>query len=200
MNKTNIEFCDFTWNPIVGCSIGCEYCWARKFNYRFNKESNFSWPAFHPQRLAEPYKVKKPSKIFVCSMGDIFSPGVSPNWVEQVLKVVRENPQHTFQFLSKLPTGYKNFEFPPNVWIGTSIESKLQAGRISSLTSCGCKYITFALVEPLLGPVDGVDFSKIDFLFVGALTGPGSTAPDPEWIRSIKHHNIIWKENIKKYL
>lgn len=202
MNRSNIEFCDYTWNPIVGCSFSCSYCYARKFNTRFNKASDFDTPVFHPDRLKLPYKFKKPSKIFVGSMCDIFSFGVEDSWIEQILQVVRDNPHHTFQFLSKASAHFKRFDIPRNVWLGTSVSqwSLQNQERINDLTSCGCKYVTFALVEPLLGSMQYMDMSAIDFVFVGALTGPGATPPLPEWIQSIKHHNIFWKENIKKYL
>ena len=203
MNKSTIEFCDYTWNPIVGCKFSCGYCYARRFNNRFNKGSDFDTPVFHPNRLLLPYKVKKPSHIFVGSMCDIFSEGVEHDWIEQILKVVYDNPHHTFQFLSKVAMYYRRFEFPKNVWLGTSIangENLPERQRIEELTSCGCGYVTYVLVEPLLGPMKYIDFSPIDYLFVGAMTGPGAIAPKPEWIQSIKHHNITWKNNIKKYL
>lgn len=200
MNKTSIEFCDYTWNPIVGCRIGCEYCWAKKFHARFNKGSDFSWPTFYPNRLEEPYKTKKPSHIFVCSMGDINSNGVPPSWVEKVLEVVRENPQHTFKFLSKRPYYFQYFNFPENVWLGTSISEARFASRVTDLLYCGCKFTRFVVVEPLLGSMEGVDLSEIDHVFVGAQTGPVSIVPKAEWIASVKHPNLIYKENIKKYL
>lgn len=201
MNRTNIEFCDFTWNPIVGCKIGCLYCWARRDHRWIYPQDKFDQPRFYPNRLKEPYQRKKPAKIFVCSMGDILSPGVNPDWIEQVLKVVKDNPQHTFQFLSKNPIRYHDFDFPiGNVWLGTSVDYARHADRIGHLVSCGCKFISFVLVEPLLSSMGSVDFSGVDFLFVGAQTGPGAVIPSREWISSINHHHPIYKENIKKFL
>ena len=202
MNKSTIEFCDYTWNPIVGCAFHCSYCYARRFNNRFNAGSDFNTPVFFPERLGDPAKVKKPGKIFVCSMADIFSPGVKDEWIEQILQVVRENPHHIFQFLSKAPVNFKRFDFPKNVWIGTSI-SKGQFSeqhRLVDLHSCGCKHTSFVLVEPLLGNMISIDLSSFDFVYVGAQTGPGAIKPDLRWINSIKHPNIIMKKNIKKYL
>jgi protein gp37 len=201
MNKSNIEFCDYTWNPIVGCGFHCPYCYARRFNNRFNA-GDFNTPRFHPNRLADPSKVKKGSDIFVCSMADIFSPGVEASWLEQILRVVRENPHHTFKFLSKAPANYRNFDFPSNVWIGTSVsKSQLsQQQRLTDLLSCGCKYTSFVLVEPLLGNMADMDLTGFDWVYIGAQTGPGAIKPDRRWITSIKHRNIIYKENIKKYL
>lgn len=199
MNRSNIEFCDYTWNPIVGCNIGCSYCYARRFATRFSRNPDFV-PTFFPTRLDEPSKVQKPAKIFVCSMADIFSPGVCIDWIDQIIAVIRKNPHHTFQMLTKRPIGYRGFDWPQNVWLGTSIEEEKHAKRIELLSSCGCKHMSFALVEPLMGPMHNVDFSGIDMLYVGAMTGPGAVVPQQEWIASIKHHNIVWKENIKKYL
>jgi protein gp37 len=202
MNKSTIEFCDYTWNPIVGCQFSCSYCYARRFHRRFNKGSDFDTPVFHPDRLDLPSRVKKASKIFVGSMCDIFSPGVKDTWIHHILQTVRDNPHHTFQFLTKCPQHYRNFDFPKNVWLGTTVErwSMLAQQRVNALVDCGCKYTSFVLVEPLLGSMKFMDLDAVDFVFVGALTGPGATPPDPEWIASIKHHNVIYKENIKKYL
>ena len=199
MNKTNIEFCDFTWNPVVGCQIGCWYCWARKFNYRFNKESEFEVPKFFPGRLQRPGLIRKPAKIFVGSMCDIFSPGVKDEWIRQILEVVRENPDHTFQFLTKRPQRYAEFDFPRNVWLGTSISTNHDSWRLEELNRCGCGYVTFVLVEPIMSYMYNVDFSKIDFLFVGSLTGhPGTVVHNFNYASSIRHHNIVFKDNIKE--
>ncbi len=201
MNKTNIEFCDFTWNPIVGCKIGCPYCWARGQHDRFYLPEKFDSPRFYPNRLKLPGQRKKPARIFICSMGDIFSPGVKDEWIEQVLKVVADNPQHRFMFLSKNPKRYKEFNFPlGNAWIGTSIDYAAYARRIDHLVDCGCKHVSFVLVEPLLSSMATVDFRKIDLCFVGAQTGPGAVIPPKEWIYSINHHDPHYKENIKAYL
>jgi len=201
MNKSKIEFCDYTWNPIVGCEFSCSYCYARRFHHRFNPGA-FDVPIFYPDRLLEPARLKKPSKIFVGSMADIFSFSTKDEWIDQILQVVRENPQHTFQFLSKASQHFKKFDIPRNVWLGTSVSqwSMHNQERVNDLVSCGCKYTSFVLVEPLLGSMKFMDLDAVDFVFVGAMTGPGAIAPDPEWIQSIRHHSIIWKENIKKYL
>ena len=201
MNRTNIEFCDFTWNPIVGCRHGCPYCWAKDQHDRWYFPEKFETPRLYSQRLKEPSLRKKAAKIFVVSMGDIFSPGVKDEWIEQVLIQVRNNPHHTFQFLTKYPERYMEFEFPTgNVWLGTTVDHADHEDRIEELLGCGCSYITFVLVEPLLSSMYGVDFSGIDFLFVGAQTGPDAVIPPKEWIYSIKHPHPIYKENINKFL
>lgn len=137
MNRTNIEWCDYTWNPVTGCLHGCSYCYARRMAKRFGKSEGLPSrppcdcqiglryiaqpgevfpagfiPTFYPGRLEEPKKVKKPSRIFTVSMGDLFGEWVSPEWIDAVLQVVRECPQHTFIFLSKNPARYEIYEWP----------------------------------------------------------------------------------------
>lgn len=199
MNLTTIEWCDYTWNPIKGCKNGCEYCWARRMNERFHFLEDFSKPKFFPDLLKEPGHLKKPSKIAVCLMGDIFSPGVQDDWINRVLFTCRTS-NHIFMLLTKFPVRYYEFDIPANCWIGVSVTSSEDRKRVELLSDMSCKYVKFVSIEPLLGSMDGIDFSNMDHLFVGAQTGPGSIAPDPEWIRSIKHPNILWKDNIKKYL
>ena len=111
MNKTKIEWTNWTWNPVVGCKHNCWYCYGKRIAKRFFKDNPNYEPKFYPERLKEPYTLKKPSKIFVCSMADLFGDWVKMNWIERVIKVVKENPQHTFQFLTKNPKRYLEFEF-----------------------------------------------------------------------------------------
>jgi len=202
MNRTNIEFCDFTWNPIVGCQIGCSYCWARRMNRQYKFIPSFNIPKFFEERLTEPYDRWKPAKIFVCSMSDIFSPGIEDRWIKSIIQVAVENERHTFQFLTKRPEFYLKYQqwIPANCWLGTSIDYAHNKHRVDILSSCSCKFTRFVLVEPLLSDMSAVDFSKIDLLFVGAQTGPGAVIPHKDWINSITHHCITYKENIKSYL
>ena len=201
MNYTNIEFTDLTWNPIVGCQIGCSYCWAERFNRWHRFIPDFKRPTFYENRLQDPYtNTKKGQFVFVVDMGDIFSPGVEDKWINRILNVCFDNPKYTYQFLTKNPKRFQDFKFPCGSWLGVSVTRKEDAWRLSYLPSLPCKYTTFVLVEPLLGSMDGVDFSKSDLLFVGAQTGPGSVAPKKEWIDSIQHHAITNKENIKRFL
>jgi protein gp37 len=104
MNKTRIEWCDWTWNPIVGCepiSAGCQNCYAASISKRFGLP--WGQPVFRPERLEEPLKVEKPARIFVCSMGDFFHAKVLREWKEAVFRVIDRAPRHTFIFLTKRP-------------------------------------------------------------------------------------------------
>ena len=101
MNGPNnpIKWCDFTWNPFTGCKNNCSYCYARKVANRFKGTKAFPHgfePTFHPERLAELGHVRKPSRIFVCSMGELFGPWVPDYQIEWIINMTKEFPEHTF--------------------------------------------------------------------------------------------------------
>jgi len=201
LNKTKIEWCDFTFNPVVGCKHGCSYCYAKRMNDRFKWIPKWNEPKFYPERCNDKMP-DKPSKIFVGSMCDLFGDWINAEWIFMTLRVARENPQHTFQFLTKNPKRYLEFDFPKNCWLGTTIDGTEKAGirksRIDWLTD---KHnYKFVSIEPLLGDVSDVDLSGVNLVIVGAMTGRGAIPPQEEWIKSIAHKNIFWKSNIKKYL
>lgn len=193
MNKTKIEWCDNTWNPVTGCLHNCSYCYAKRIAMRF--DGHFK-PTFHPERLNDKMP-KKPSKIFVCSMADLFGEWVPKEWIEKIIEVARNNPQHTFQFLTKNPKRYLEFEFSSNCWLGTTIDYINQARLNYLKQKNNYKFISF---EPLLGDMSLLDLSGIDWVIIGADSSKGANTPRIEWIDSIRHPNIFYKENIKKYI
>ena len=111
MNKTKIEWTDYTWNPVTGCLHGCPYCYMQRMVKRgiYNMK-----PTFYEKRLKSPIGIGNQSKIFVSSTGDLFGHWVPDAWIELVLETVRKCPQHIFQFLTKNPIKYKEFNFPDN--------------------------------------------------------------------------------------
>ena len=191
MGKTTIEWTrsadgspGHTWNPVTGCSKvspGCDHCYAEAISLRF-KRSVGPWTGanaranvvLHPERLAEPLKIKKPSMIFVCSMADLFHELVPFHFIQRVFRAMAASPQHTFQVLTKRPgrlayfaNGYleepedhaANEEdrwcnrWPANVWAGTSVESAKYLPRLDVLARVPAK-VRFVSAEPLLGPLD----------------------------------------------
>ena len=200
MNKTKIEWTDYSWNPITGCLHNCSYCYAKRLYNRFGMDFT---PKFHEKRLNQPYGKKKGSKIFVGSTSDVFGDWVPKEWIDKVLKVVEDNPQHTFQFLTKNPERMRNFKFPDNCWVGATIESRKFIQRFRDLQKVTAKY-HFISIEPLLGEVN-IDFKGkgIDLVIVGANSTRGAEPPKKEWIKGIKGIKgceIFYKSNIKKYL
>lgn len=214
MNKTSIEFADFSWNPITGCNNGCDYCWAEKFSNRYKMQLDFHKPEFHEKRLLEKIpalpkersfiaRTISPDKpvIFTVDMGDIFSKGVDDVWIERVLHYASFNSEAIFLFLSKRPGLFYAWKgrIPENSIIGTSLDYAHNSGRILSIKLMAEHgFRTFVNIEPLMSTMRGVDFSGIDFVVVGALTGR-KYRPDPAWHKSIIANKIYYKTNYQVY-
>jgi len=118
MTQTKIEWADMVWNPITGCSRagspGCDHCYAKRMAYRL--KGRYGYPkddpfkvTFHPDRLDEPFHWKKPRRVFVCSMGDLFHEDVERQWVDRIFAVVSLCQQHTFQVLTKRPERMRDY-------------------------------------------------------------------------------------------
>ena len=202
MNKTKIEWCDYTWNPVVGCKRGCSYCYAKKMNDRFRWLSDFKELQYYPKRRTEPSKVKTPSKIFVGSMSDIAF--WDNTWINNILVTCMKCDWHEFMFLTKSPSVYGNWNFSKNCWLGVTAEipqNEILKSYIENISHLNNK--TFVSIEPLLGTTCKIP-KEIDLIIVGAMTGPKAIKPKPEWIQSIKDNvpedKIFWKKNIRKYL
>lgn len=207
MGKTKIEWCDYTWNPIVGCKRGCHYCYAEKFVKRFWPEMNFKKErSYYPPRLKYPSTIKKPSVFFVGSLSD---PEYWMHWMTQrVIDVCRENSQHTFMFLSKGPNAYSRHKWPKNTMQGFTIDTlediQTQEKKVKAFMQCNKANRKFLNVEPLLGTVCDCRGCKVEKVIVGAQTGPGAVAPVRKWLDSVMYgfqgHEIFFKDNIQPYL
>ena len=190
MNRTKIEWTDYTWNPVTGCLRGCKYCYARKISARYNRSFE---PTFHEDRLQEPLKIKKPSRIFVCSMGELFASWAERAWQEAVIETVRQCPQHIFQFLTKSPENLKNLNpWPRNAWVGATATDQIQFdAAVAGLVEIDAvvKFISF---EPLLSEIE-VKLEKIDWVIIGAQTNP-NRQPQANWVQKIideaDRHNV----------
>jgi len=203
MNKTSIEWTDYTWNPVTGCKGAngdglCSYCYIKRLrNYNIN-------PEFHPERLEQPLKVKKSQKIFVCSTADLFGDWIPEDWIKKVIDITKEASQHTFQFLTKNPKRFRGFVFPLNTWLGTTVEKDEYAYRVLDL-KLFAKNKWFVSFEPLMGDMKWVNISRINWIIIGAMTGKDAEkfAPKEEWIDKIlvraKNLNIpvFMKDNLK---
>src|SRR3990170_4343202 len=161
MANTKIEWATKSWNPITGCtkvSAGCQNCYAKRMakrlagRYGYPKDNPFAVTP-HPERLQEPLSWKKPQRIFVCSMGDLFHEAVSFSFVRRVLDIVDSCPQHTFLFLTKRP---ERMEYYPrrNVWLGVSVENQETEDERIPLLLQPPAAKRFVSYEPALGPVD----------------------------------------------
>jgi protein gp37 len=205
MADSSIEWTDATWNPTTGCdrtSPGCDSCYALTMagrlkamgqaKYQRDGDPRTSGPGFaltlHPDTLDLPRTWARSRMIFVNSMSDLFHSDVPLEFIVRVFNTMRETPQHTYQVLTKrskrLAQVARELDWPPNVWMGVSIESQAYAFRVAHLRTVPAA-VRFLSLEPLLGPVD-VDFAGIDWVIVGGESGARHRAMDPAWARDIR--------------
>ena len=203
MQKTNIEWTDYSWNPIKGiCPVGCWYCYARKIYQRFLSDKYFGADSFLDVKdLFNPEKLKKPSKIFVCSTIELFHPDVKI-WANQIFEIIEKCPQHIFQILTKFPQNIDR-PMPDNVHLGVTITKDEDIWRRNRLVTTDAK-IKFISFEPLLEDLDFTLYQEVNWIIIGRLTQHGHKYdPKLKWITKLvnectKHGvKIFLKENLK---
>lgn len=232
-DKTLIEWADATWNPIVGCSVvspGCTNCYAMKLAHRFNLVAgSIYWGlthdgasvwngavSFNDKVLNQPLSWKRPRRIFVNSMGDLFHDNVPDDWIDRVFAVMALAPQHTFLVLTKRAPRMRRYitaigrtaciatevlridrdqplellRWPlPNVWLGVSAEDQARADeRIPRLLETPAAK-RFVSCEPLLGPIHLARFNlpcTLDWVIAGGESGAGARPMHPDWARGLR--------------
>ncbi len=207
-----IEWCDYTWNPVRGCQHGCRWtmpdgsiaeCYAETIAERVAQkayEHGFEHHYWNPHMLEEPLKQKTPAKIFLDSMSDLMGSWVPQEQVEQVLDICRKAHWHTFQLLTKNAPRLKEFEFPPNVWIGVSAPPTMMFGKPLSFGQQQRMVqrmldvlheidvpVKWMSIEPLsfdIAPL--LEGSNLQWAVIGAATnGMKTYQPRPEWIENV---------------
>lgn len=209
MAETQIEWTDATWNPVAGCSIvtaGCTHCYAMEMAKRLEamgieKYSGLTrktgrrivWNGVvreDREALSIPHRWRKPRKIFVNSMSDLFHERVRDAFILDVWQVMRETPHHNYQILTKRPermaelVADKIGDVLPNVWLGTSIENADVVNRLMHLRKAPAA-IRFISFEPLIGAVGAVDLQDIQWAIVGGESGKSARPIREEWIDEI---------------
>ena len=195
--KSAIEWTESTWNPVTGCSkvsLGCKHCYAERMAKRLkamgqpNYVNGFKL-AMHQHSLRLPITWKKPQMIFVNSMSDLFHEGVSVDFVIDVFDVMRKAGWHKFQLLTKRSERLLELnsilKWEPNIWMGVSVEDNNYQHRIDDLRKTDAE-VKFLSIEPLLGPLNNLDLSEIDWVVVGGESGPGARPMDPLWVTDIR--------------
>jgi protein gp37 len=216
--STGIEWTEHTWNPFVGCTIhtaGCTNCYAMRTAKRLQEFGVESYQGVvktvngqpvwtgRVNRATEaafrkPFRIKKPSLIFVNSMSDFFHESADDQWRLDALKVMAATP-HQYQVLTKRPENIIPFlrrtdpnhgnaaepSFPHNVWIGATVERSDMVHRINTLRGVLAK-IRFLSIEPLIGPIGEMNLGGIHWVILGGESGPGARPMDADWARDVR--------------
>ncbi len=197
MAESSIEWTEVTWNPVTGCnkiSSGCKHCYAEIMARRLQamgleKYKNGFQITIHEDALKQPYEWKRSKVIFVNSMSDLFHKEVPLSFIKKVFKVMNENPQHTFQVLTKRSDRLKEIAseltWTSNIWMGVSVENQDVVYRIKDLVDTSAK-VKFLSIEPLLGSVRIPHLKKLNWIIVGGESGPGARPMEIDWVLDIK--------------
>lgn len=213
---TSIEWTDRTWNPATGCdrvSPGCDHCYALTMAKRLKAMGNVryqidghpvtSGPGFgltlHNDLVDAPRHWRKPTVVFVNSMSDLFHERIPFEFLRAVFATMEATPQHTYQVLTKRATHLTRvaprLPWPPNVWMGVTVENQVQVGRRAERLLTVPAAVLFLSVEPMLGPVTlGAvlpygpydDAPAIRWVIAGGESGPGARPCEMDWLRSLR--------------
>ncbi|MGY4368550.1 protein gp37 [Bradyrhizobium sp. LB1.3] len=208
MADTSIEWTDVTWNPVAGCTVlspGCTNCYAMRMAARLDamgmekyrgltrkSGGRAKWNGkirLDREVLAAPARWKRPRRIFVNSMSDLFHQSVPATFIADVWEVMASTPRHTYQILTKRPSRMAEITAKlgalPNVWLGTSVESSAYLDRVDDLrrVTAAVRFISF---EPLLGSVAGANLAGIQWVIVGGESGPHARPMAEEWVDEIQ--------------
>lgn len=209
MNRTKIEWCDYTINPIKGiCKHGCWYCYAEKMYRRFKWNPKVRYDKYE---IYKAQGIQEPSKIFICSTHDIMGEWVPDKWIQDIIDFCYLCDYHTFIFLTKNPKRYVNFKFPKNCWLGMTITGLEDDINWLWNSYSGMDNIKFVSLEPLLNFINIYDFlhTKPNWIIVGGLTP--KSKHKLKWVETIikqtKENNIPiflkdnlhFEQNIKEF-
>lgn len=207
--KTKIDWCDSSWNPITGCLHGCPYCYARGMARRFGGKiitghdhlyildeparradgtiNPYPYgfdPTYHKYRLTIPQEWKKPQTIFVCSMADMFGDWVPEDWIDQIFTACLAAPQHRYLFLTKNGKRYMELAKKGIMPDTENFWYGCSVTRPEEPFFFSDRYKTFASIEPILEPFDwvpGLNHIELpDWIITGAETGNRKGKVKPE--------------------
>lgn len=209
-DRSRIEWTEATWNPVTGCdriSAGCDNCYALTLARRlkamgapkYQNDGNplTSGPGFdvtiHPDVLCQPQQWRSPRMVFVNSMSDLFHARVPLAFLQDVFETMAATPQHTYQVLTKRPLRAMRLAdqvpWAPNIWLGVSVESMDAAHRVDHLRQVPAA-VRFLSCEPLLGPLDGLNLTDIDWVIAGGESGLNYRPLDIRWARGIRDASL----------
>jgi protein gp37 len=197
MAQSSIEWTEMTWNPTTGCSkisAGCKHCYAEVMARRLqamgvDKYRDGFQLRIHEDALHIPYEWKSPKIVFVNSMSDMFHKDVPLSFIKRIFETMNENPQHTFQVLTKradvLVKYHKEFNWTHNIWMGVSVENEKVKARIDLLRETNAR-VKFLSLEPLIGQLSKLNLKKIDWVIVGGESGRKPRPMHVDWVLDIQ--------------
>lgn len=191
-DKTALEWAMWSWNPITGCEHNCPYCYAREIvtSRKFAKvyPSGFA-PALRPHSLLTPRKMKLPPEaeydtryrnVFVGSMADIYGPWVPTEWIEAVLSEIRNAPAWNFLCLTKFPERMAEFDIPPNMWMGTTVDLQVRVSVAEEAFAKISSKVKWLACEPLLQQLRFQHMGRFDWMVIGGAMA-NKQGGTPEW-------------------
>jgi protein gp37 len=215
---SEIEWTEATWNPVAGCTMvspGCTNCYAMRMASRLNamgvskytgttrkSAGRVVWTGkvkFDESSLSAPLKWRKPKRIFVNSMSDLFQTSVPEEFIRLVWEVMEKAHWHTFQILTKRPDRMRDIlnssKFPTlkNVWLGTSVENQEAVERIAVLQSTPA-HVRFISFEPLIGPIIEPNLADIHWAIIGGESGPNARPMEQWWVEELR--DACQKQNV----
>ena len=200
--RSHIEWTDATWNPVRGCakvSPGCKHCYAETFAERFRGVAGHPYEhgfdlQLVPGKLGQPLSWRRPRRIFVNSMSDLFHEAVPTEYIASVGRVMRQADWHTYQVLTKrhqrmnrlLKGALRWMSTQSNVWFGVSVENRRHGlPRLETLRDTPAA-VRFVSIEPLLEDLGTLDLTNIDWVIVGGESGPGARPVQTTWVTNIQ--------------
>ena len=196
-HQSTIEWTDATWNPVTGCnqvSPGCDHCYALTFAERFRGVPDHHFQQgfdlkLWPERMELPLHWRKPRRIFVNSMSDLFHPAVPDEFIHATFDTMLRADWHIYQILTKRPQRLArlgpSLPWQPHIWAGVSIETNEYAWRADFLRKVPSA-VRFISAEPLLGPVDAINLDGIHWVITGGESGSQFRHCDPDWVRAVR--------------
>lgn len=214
--NANVDWAKYTWNPITGCIHDCDFCYARDIALRYYPQGFAA--TFYPNRLLAPEATPLPTgvpldswhtRVFTGSMGDLFALAFDEEMVRAVLRVMAANPQWTYLVLTKYPAGLTKYEFPPNVWVGTTLVNQAHVRAAETAMANVDATVKWVSIEPLLGPIKFERPELFDWWVIGAQSKTWKVRevqPEAEWVYELLIQaaragvEVFMKDNVRFWI
>lgn len=190
-DNRDIEWANWSWNPVTGCLHGCPYCYARDIAFEIYPAEVGFGATIWPDRLTAPANQKLPQSdavadqnIFTCSMADLFGRWVPDEWIEKVLSVAADNPHWNFLFLTKFPKRMAEFDIPANAWMGTTVDVQARVANAERAFEKVKAPVRWLSIEPMIEPLQFSNLAMFDWIVIGGASASKSidgTPSTPAW-------------------